>query len=260
MYRAFTAIELAATEIGDAMLVLMGARPKPVEHVNVENNIERDSFGGNAELSRIQHFINSHEAKSERLEYGKMKPRLPFVDWTAGPNIGIAQMRDYLRIIERDKPNPFHPDLMGRTRFVCVVPDEDYPRRRPTSVWARVEAEFIAYHYAQLKSGEPTSSELPAAYFNDYMDMIKAAAFDAFPRPKRLSDQEELEEKLDPVIRIENVPKLSEEDQGRAFFSRDLWTKELQRRDVEERAATGTRGRFGGIRVPTRPRLRVVKR
>jgi hypothetical protein len=252
MYRAFTAIELSPTEVGDAMLTLMGARPAPVEAVNIEDEISADGYGGQAERSRVKAWINSHEAKSERLEYAKKPLRISFNSWTAGPNIGVAQMRDYLRIVDRNRPNPFFADLglMGRTRFVCVVPNEDWPRRRPGSPWARVEAEFAAYHYKKLVSGEG-DLPYPDNKFNDYMDMIKAAAFDSFPRPKKMSQEERIEEQLDGSIQAKNIPALTEEEQARANFSRAFWINELKRReDLEKR--TGNRSRYGNIRIPAR--------
>lgn len=262
MYRPFTAIELAATEVGDAMLTMMGAIPEPKEKPNQDNHLKADGYGGQAEYGRVKKWLNSHEAKSERLEYAKMKPRLPFESWTAGPNIGIAQVRDYVRIIERDKPNPFFEDLglMGRTRFVCVVPDEDWPRRRQDSPWARVEAEFVAYHYKQLKSGEPTTSavNVPDARFNDYMDAVRAAAFDSFPRPKPLTQEERIEEQLQPEIQAVNIPKLeTPEEQSRALLARQVWSKEIQEREEEERRSRGRGGRR--VLIPPRPRLPVKR-
>ncbi len=254
MYRAHIAIEMGPTEIGDAMLTMMGAQPEPREKINRDEGIRADGYGGQAERSRVKHWINSHEAKSERIEYGKMK--LPFRQWTAGPNIGIAQMRDYLRIIDTDKPNPFFPDLMGRTRFVCVVPNSDWPRRQPDSPWARVEAEFAAYHYKALTSGDPTIKQEPDPRFNDFMDMIKAAAYDAFPRPKRMTQAERIEEQLDEQIRAPNLVRLeTEEEQSIAVLSRSVWAKEIERREQAERkVANGARGR---IHIP---QMRLVKR
>jgi hypothetical protein len=224
MYRALMVTEKSPTEVGDAILTLMGARQESKEEINAD--IHPDRFGGISERSRVQYWLNSHEAKSERLEYRKMG--INFSSWTAGPNIGIAQMRDYLAIIDRDKPNPFFPDLMGRSRFVCVVPDEDWPRRRPDSVWARVEAEFSAYHYKQLNSGEPTVEVVPHPFFNDFMDTIRAAAYSAFPSITPLTRAEANEQALRPEIRLPAI--VAEENpliQQAKLQSRDLYLKKM---------------------------------
>jgi hypothetical protein len=255
MYRGHIAIEMAPTEVADALLTLMGAR-QPKEQKNAD--LRSDGYGGLAERSRVKDLISSHEAKSERLEYAKPEMGLSFRQWTAGPNIGIAQMRDYLGLIETDKPNPFFPELMGRTQFVCVVPDSDYPVRQADSVWARVEAEFIAYHYKKLKSGEPTAEAVPHPYFNDFMDVIREAAFDAFPRPKRITQSERIESQLDEAIQLPNIPKLSEAEQNRAIISRDIWAREITKREEAEHRESRQPGLAGRIHLPCRGR--VVKR
>lgn len=225
MYRALMVVERSPTEVGDAMLTLMGGRAEAKEAVN--KDIHPDGLGGIAERSRANRWLNSHEAKSERLEYQKMG--ISFSSWTAGPNVGIAQMRDYLAIIDRDKPNPFFPDLMGRSRFICIVPNEDWPRRRSDSVWARVEAEFSAYHYKTLTTGEPTTQVVPHPLFNDFMDVIRAAAYSAFPPIKALTRAEANEQKLRPEVRLPAI--LAEENpeiQQAKLQSRDVYLKRME--------------------------------
>lgn len=224
MYRAHSAVELSPTEVGDAMLTLMGARSAPEELVNVE--LLPDGYGGSAERSRVKYWLNSHEAKSERLEYAKMG--INFNSWTAGPNIGIAQMRNYLAIIERDKPNPFFPDLNGRSRFICIVPDEDWPVRRPNSVWARVEAEFAAYHYKRLRSGEPSVQVVPHPFFNDFMDAIREAAYTSFPAIAPLTAKEVQESRLPEKLREDNIPNLPAPEQAQAVHARTHWLREYE--------------------------------
>ena len=243
MYRALISIERSPTEVADAMLTLMRTRKEPEEKCNDE--LRPDGLGGIAEYSRVKQWLNSHEAKSERLEYRKMNPRLPFGTWTAGPNIGIAQMRDYLAVIDRDKPNPFFPDLMGRSRFVCVVPDEDWPRRRPDSVWARVEAEFAAYHYKTLDSGEPSTAVVPYALFNDFMDTIREAAYDAFPRVAPLTQRERFEQRLRPEIQLPAI--IAEPDpllQQAKIQSRDLYLKRMVAQEQQEQNK-----RFSAVKI-----------
>lgn len=243
MYRPYIAVEQSPTEVGDAMLTLMGARKEPTEDVN--KDLRPDGYGGLAERSRVNHWLNSHEAKSERLEYRKMG--IGFTSWTAGPNIGIAQMRDYLAIIERDKPNPFFPELMGRSRFVCIVPDEDWPRRRANSDWARVEAEFSAYHYRKLTSGEPSIQVEPYPLFNDFMDAIKAAAYNAFPRIAPLTEAEQNELKLRPEIRLPAIQQETNEAiQQAKIQSRDLYLKRMQaeKDNQQNKLITSPRIRF----------------
>lgn len=242
MYRAHIAVEMSPIEVGDAVLTLMGARKVAQEEIN--EGVVPDGYGGQAERSRAHHWLNSHEAKSERLEYRKMG--IHFNSWVAGPNIGIAQMRNYLGIVDREKPNPFFPDLMGRSRFICIVPNEDWPRRRADSVWARVEAEFSAYHYKQLSTGEPTNQVVPHPLFNDFMDSIREAAYTAFPVVTPLTQSESNEQKLRPEMRlpaiIEEVDPLTKLAK---LQSRDIY---LKRMEAEQRARDNKRGSSPKIR------------
>jgi hypothetical protein len=210
MYRPFQFVQMAPSEVADAMLVLMGDR-KPQDSIN--KDLLPDWYAGKGERGRINRWISSHEAGSERLEY--QKAGLPFVTWKAGPNVGIAQMRNYLTVINRDKPNPFNPDLMGHTRFVCIVPDSDEIRRQPDSPWARVEAEFYSYHYAKLRSGEESAEPKPYAFFNDYMDMIRCCAHKAFPSITELTESEQQEQALPTHAKIETIANV-EDDQTRS--------------------------------------------
>lgn len=253
MYRAHIAIEMSPTEVGDAMLTLMGARKTAEEEVNTQpalplfpDGLRPDGHGGLAERSRAHYWLNSHEAKSERLEYRKMK--IFFNSWTAGPNIGIAQMRNYLSIIDRDKPNPFFPDLMGRSRFVCVVPNEDWPRRRVDSPWARVEAEFSAYHYKQLTTGEPTAQVVPHPFSNDFMDSIREAAYTAFPAVTPLTPAEQNEQRLRPEVRLPSIESETNPDiQQAKLQTRDLYLKRMeaeQKKEQERKVTSSPRIRF----------------
>lgn len=241
MFRAMISVEQSPTEVADAMLTLMGARSKPLEPAN--EDLAPDNYGGIAERSRVEHWLNSHEAKSERLEYRKQG--LNFSSWTAGPNIGIAQMRDYLAIIDREKPNPFFPELMGHSRFVCVVPDEDWPRRRATSPWARVEAEFSAYHYKRLVSGEPNAQVVPHPLFNDFMDTIREAAFSAFPQIVPLTRAQTNEAKLRPEIQIPAIQAETDPAiQQAKIQSRDLYLKRMEAASKQAEKITIPKVRF----------------
>lgn len=227
MYRAHMVVQHSPSDVGQAIQILMGMTPrapndkipyKDLSEVNEE--IFSDGLGGIGERSRCGKFLNSHEAESERLEYKKMKPPLPFASVTHGANIGIAQMRNRLGIIERDKPNPFFPELMGRTRFICAVPDDDWPLRNANSVWARVEAEFQAYHYEELKSGEVNKRVVPHPLFNDFMDVCRYGAFDAFPRVRQLTDAEALNEAMPEPIKDVTINELPPAEKGWAITER----------------------------------------
>lgn len=204
IYRGLTVVNMAPEEVGEKIVDLM----KP-----------------HAEMKRTEKWRNSHEAKSERLSYARQS--LPFSTWKAGPNVGIAQVRDYLTLIDRDKPNPFRPTLMGRSRLVLVVDDDQFLNPKDDKGLARHRAEFPAYHYKNDK---------PDKFFDDAMDTVKAAAVEYFPRIVPLTDKEMAEARLPDTIKIETIKRLPEgETKHRAVEAHDFWSMEFAPKDDEEK-------------------------
>jgi hypothetical protein len=223
MYRAMTSIEEAPSDVARRMVGYMGSPlPRQPRYYNEESpDVLPDGYGGRAEMSRLKTRLSSHEAKSEKLEYQKYG--LDFMTWKAGPNIGIAQVRNRLSVIDRDKPNPFRPELMGRPRFMLVVPDDELKHPKTDRGMARVRAEFAAYHYAKLKSGEATRSDIPDAHFNDFMDAIREAAFSAFPAVLKLTNDEKFEQEH-PKLAVKQIERDIEsgERSPNAFHAREV--------------------------------------
>lgn len=250
MYRAMTSIEEAPSDVAMRMVRLMGGSlPSEPRYYSPENpEVSPDGLGGSGEMGRVQQWLSSHEAKSEKLEYRKVG--LPFKVWKAGPNIGIAQMRNRLSVIERHLPNPFNPSLMGRPRFLLVVADEEFAHPKTDRGMARVRAEFAAYHYRKLKSGEPTASDEPDAQFNDFMDAIREAAFSAFPAVAELTEAEKRNKRLAPELQKDEVAKIVDPAlRDHAEHSRQI---HLQRMEAEEKNREQAAGRFALPRVKFR--------
>jgi hypothetical protein len=197
---------------------------------------------------RINMSLISHEATAALNTYlNDMPPgyKLRFNKWKPDRLAGIAQLQNYLEIIDTHKPHPFRPQLLGRPRFYLVVedsqgaliPDDSYepPAERawyrpwgrnepaPASTpvlapgWtvrqpfdarglARARAELQVYHYPQTAQGQ--ERDRPFKIFDDTIDALKALADLFFPRPARMTDHEKFEQTLPEHLRIENVEKL----------------------------------------------------
>ena len=197
LYRGLTVTELAPEEVAEKIVELM----KP-----------------HNEIPRTEKWRNSHEAKSERLSYRRQK--LPFSTWKAGPNVGIAQVRDYLTLIDRDKPNPFRPALNGRARLILIVDDDQFINPKDDRGLARHRAEFPVYHY---------KGDKPDPIFNDAMDTVKTAAVEYFPSIKPKSKEEKREEKLKPEVRmVAIVEEENPELQQAKIQTRDLQLKRMK--------------------------------
>jgi hypothetical protein len=188
--------------------------------------------------------LMSHEATAAQLTYlNDMPPgyKLTFNKWKPDRLAGIAQLQNYLEIIDTHKPHPFRPQLLGRPRFYLVVddsqgeliPDPSWDRRLPacsgdasgplSTGWtvrqpidarglARARAELQAYHYPQTAEGQ--ERDRPVKIFDDVIDGLKALADLFFPRSAAATDAEKFELRLPEHLRWENVQKIPAEQRS----------------------------------------------
>lgn len=147
------------------------------------------------ERDRVALWRNGHEGSSERISYNR-DFGLPFSPWKADRNRGIAQVRNYLEIRQKQDPHPFKPEVFGRPMFYLVVDDDQLDYARDDRGLARWREEFPAYHYKQLKSGDPSFQVVPYPLFNDAMDTIRAAGAEYFAPLIPLSRDETVEKRV----------------------------------------------------------------
>lgn len=159
-----------------------------------------DAVMTGSEKSRCQRWQMSHEASSERIAY-RREHNLPFNSWPTGKTRGIAQLGNALELVERDKPHPFRPEYEGHPSFYLVVDDGEMIYPKTDKGFARHRAEFPAYKWATLKTGEPLTNLIPHALFNDAMDVTRAAAADYWPATLQLTQAEQVREALPPKYR-----------------------------------------------------------
>lgn len=191
------------------------------------------------ERSRVRRWQMSHEASSERIAYQR-EHQLPFQAWKTGKTRGIAQLRNALELVDLNEPHPFNPSMMGCPKIFLIVDKDELVNPKTDAGLARWRAEFPAYHWATLKSGEPTTTLTPYVLFNDASDTARAAAADYWPNVLPKTEDEVREEKLSPTIQIQNIPNLPREEQDRAIQSRAIQIDMLKQ--AEKKAV--------GIQIP----------
>lgn len=178
----------------------------------------------------------SHEAETEELlysdEYG-----LQFRRWTPDYNNGISRVRDYLDIININKPHPFrqptHAPIMGRPTLFLVVADgqgelqwdsitERYFVKPPEDEKGllRTRSEFPSYHFPKSELGKEVRKMRPRKRFDDAMDNIRCVATECFAPIKPLSQEEEFNEYLPENLKTDNILKMPAEEMGMAFLER----------------------------------------
>ena len=164
----------------------------------------RDAMKFNREMERVQRWRMSHEASSERETY-RREHGIPFDAWKTGKTRGIAQLRNALEIVDKEKPHPFRPHLKGHPKLYLVVDNNELVVPTTDAGLVRHRAEIPAYHWAMPKSGEAPAALVPYALFNDAVDTVRAAAADYFPLAKELTEREQIERAIPEKYRLENL-------------------------------------------------------
>lgn len=176
------------------------------------------------EYRRCTTYAMSHEASSERLEYNDKDPEteisLPFCNWQTGKTRGIESLKTALTPIHTDRPSPFKPGVMGITKLMIIVDDDQIIS--PMTVMdghdrgqSRVRAEAVVYKMDVPKSGEPPKTLVPYALFNDAMDVARSAAADYWPMAKELSSEELIKREMEKRLRFMIQPDKIELTEGR---------------------------------------------
>jgi hypothetical protein len=199
--------------------------------------------------SRLALSIMSHEAKSERDTYSR-EHQLQFSSWDTDTNHGIAQVKDFLKLIETDKPHPFAilpgnvPDgvyLNGRPRLMFIVDNDEgkllyneslgsFERIGPVSHKGliRLRFEMPMYHYPEEEEGKAVQKMRPFKLFDDAIDCLRCAAGMWFPAIKPESLKEKLNRMMPDEMKMESILKLPPHEQAAAMHAREFKIHSLQ--------------------------------
>lgn len=153
--------------------------------------------------------INSHEAEGERntllLDYG-----LNFEAWDTDFTSGISTIKDYIEVVDSHTRNPFHPELMGRTRLIILTDDDDSKlvfdsgsqkyllTNSKTEEIKLVRFEMSAYHFPPEEKGKPLKKMRPEKRDDDCIDTFRGFANTPtmFPAVNPLTKGEEIERRI----------------------------------------------------------------
>lgn len=210
-----------------------------------------DAEGGD----RLRLSQNSHEAVSERDNYAQ-EYGIWFEGWKTDYERGIAEISQFLTIIEGDKPNPIRPLLKGRARMYIVAangqgevhyfdngtayvqPGKDFDGM------TNLRRQIQAYHYPPEEAGKPAGQMRPEKVDDDLSDCARAAAI----YWGGLNQAKTLEQKIDDRLVEENsgfAPAEIEKMTDR--FARDgrlaalrFARQDIERREQSERTDSGS--------------------
>jgi len=185
------------------------------------------------EDEKIELSLNSHEAESERVNYAE-EYDLHLDGWKTDYESGIAQISEFLTIIEKDKPNPFRSAyldregnparVMGRTRLVIVAQDGQGEIRVRENGIVYVEPprdhlgmlvlrrQIPGYHYPPEEAGKPAGAMRPQKMDDDVVDILRAFAIEWGTLIGTKSEDEEKSDRLkgiSPGFAPEEIDKLT---------------------------------------------------
>ena len=160
--------------------------------------------------------LNSHEAQSERDNYAK-EHGLYLRGWKTDYEAGIAQVTEFLTVIDKHRPHPFRPELLGRTRLLLVVADgEGELRRRENGSFYATPArtsggllnlrrQIAGYHYPPEEAGKPVGMMRPRKIDDDFVDDLRAFAINWGGLNAPVSRAERLEQEIPENLRLEKI-------------------------------------------------------
>lgn len=196
--------------------------------------------------SRMALSIMSHEAKSERDTYSR-EHQLQFSAWDTDYNAGIAQVKDFLKLIDTDKLHPFAivpegaPQLLGRPRLYFIVNNDEgelsynaslnkFERVGPRTHAGliRLRMEMPIYHFPEEEEGKAVGKMRPFKLFDDAIDCLRCAAGMWFPSIKPETLQEKMNRMMPEDMKMENILALPPYEQAAALHTREFRIEALK--------------------------------
>jgi hypothetical protein len=188
---------------------------------------------------------------------------------------GRRKLVFHFEVIDKEKPNPFRPELMGRCRIYFVAlprldGQEEYffAKNDRTGQYfvtpslsqrgfKRLRAEWNAWHYPPEERGKPVPKMRPKPVFDDIITTVRYAVARWGVSPKPQTEAQRREAKLPGAL--QNVPRIISEH-GEEYAERAILARAVALTEVEsrERPAKKNANRYRPMvpRMPGRMRPR----
>lgn len=186
----------------------------------VESEIERQNIA--------MRYI-SQEATTEQEIYAS-EHKLYFKRWKTNYTEGITRVREYLQLIDRNKPHPFrrHPKqgeiIKGRPRLFILSVDEQgelkydkitgklyVVQAKDNLGCKRLREEFPLYHFPATELGKEIRNMRPKKVFDDAMDILRCVADEFFAPIRQLDQYQERRKALIERYSFEKIKSVDEE-------------------------------------------------
>lgn len=194
----------------------------------------------------------SHEKKGERLTLNQ-KHGFLFRSCKSQKTSGIPQWRHYLRC-DHSRPHPFHEDRqladgswdLGEPGWFDVVDDDQLESPRDDAGLKTHREQVVSWLYAPTPLTETGMREaVPVKAYEDTNDSTRMVTAEWGPAMAGKTDRERAEDRLQPGIRLVDIPQLpTPEQQAQAVTSHNLWVGHFVKEEEEKRKASRGRVTF----------------
>ncbi len=143
--------------------------------------------------------------------------------WDTSYVRGIETVENWLTLIDRTEPNPFRPNLYGRTLIVFVAPDGEYEaaydenngnhfltNSKSEDGFLTARKQLAAYHYPPSELGKAKKDQRPRKEFDDIVDCIRGYAVNWNREAEALTDHEVIESRLPEALKAHNMQRAGE--------------------------------------------------
>lgn len=128
-----------------------------------------------------------------------------WIAWDTDYVTGLERIQDWFTPIDKEEPNPFRPELMGRCQIMFVSMDNDYrlawnerlekhfvTASQTEAGFMRLRKEISAYHYAQTELGKAVKAMRPVKELDDIIDALRGYAVNWNRQPVALTGPEKV--------------------------------------------------------------------
>lgn len=169
---------------------------------------------------------HSHEQKDLRKvllnKYGET-----WIPWNTDYVQGLSTIEDWFTVIDKERPNPFRPQLMGRTKIVFVAPDGEYnlafhdrlkkwfvTMSQSEKGFYTLRRQLSAYHYPRTELGKARKDMRPEKTFDDIVDTLRGYAVNYNRRPDGLTEAEFIEANMPQGLKMSELLAHSPHQKG----------------------------------------------
>lgn len=171
--------------------------------------------------------------------------RIPDLDFYKG----VSKMRYHFELTDSHLPNPFRPELMGRSRIYFVAPDDEYQLSynehkkhhfvTPSQTqrgFKRLRRELPAWHFPVEERGKAVQKMRPLAQFDDIVTTVRYALARWGVMAAPLTKEQAIQKQLPEELRTATIEKLEDPDarwkrlQAQNFMRQGIEQKQRERR------------------------------